>query len=74
MSPITRRVVLLLSAPVIAFALVGGVLGKTMVKQETYQHLKVFDDVVELITKNYVEKTGRRTVTTSDGRATLGNR
>jgi carboxyl-terminal processing protease len=56
MSPITRRVVLLLSAPVIAFALVGGVLGKTMVKQETYQHLKVFDDVVDLITKNYVEK------------------
>jgi carboxyl-terminal processing protease len=56
MSPITRRVVLLLSAPVIAFALVGGVLGKTMVTQETYQHLKVFNDVVDLITSNYVEK------------------
>lgn len=56
MSPTTRRVVLLISAPIVVFALVGGVLGKTMVREDTYQHLKVFDDVVALITNNYVEK------------------
>jgi carboxyl-terminal processing protease len=56
MSPTSRRIVLLVSAPVVAFALVGGVLGKTMVKEETYQHLKVFDDVVNLITTSYVDK------------------
>jgi carboxyl-terminal processing protease len=56
MSSTTRRVVLLISAPVVAFALVGGVLGKAMVREDTYQHLKVFDDVVSLITSNYVEK------------------
>jgi carboxyl-terminal processing protease len=56
MSSTTRRVVLLISAPVVAFALVGGVLGKAMAREDTYQHLKVFDDVVNLITTNYVEK------------------
>src|SRR4030095_518208 len=56
MSSTTRRVVLLISAPVVAFALVGGVLGKALGREHTYQHLKVFDDVVSLITSNYVEK------------------
>ena len=27
-----------------------------MAREETYQHLKIFDDVVELISSNYVEK------------------
>jgi len=51
----TRAVVLLVSAPVIAFALVGGVLGKALTRSETYQHLRVFEDVVSLIAGNYVE-------------------
>jgi carboxyl-terminal processing protease len=44
------------SAPVIAFAIVGGFLGKVMAREDTYQHLKIFDDVVGLISSNYVEE------------------
>jgi carboxyl-terminal processing protease len=56
MSSRTRFVVLTISAPVIAFAIVGGFLGKVMARENTYQHLKVFDDVIGLITNNYVEE------------------
>jgi carboxyl-terminal processing protease len=45
-----------LSAPVIAFAIVGGFLGKVLAREDTYQNLKIFDDVVSLITTNYVEE------------------
>jgi carboxyl-terminal processing protease len=45
-----------ISAPVIAFAIVGGVLAKVTAREGTYQHLKVFDDVVGLVTSNYVEE------------------
>jgi carboxyl-terminal processing protease len=45
-----------ISAPVIAFAVVGGFLGKAMAREDTYQHLKIFDDVVSLIMSNYVEQ------------------
>ncbi len=55
MSSRTRTLVLSITAPVIAFVLVGGVLGRAMGRQETYQHLKIFDDVVSLISSNYVE-------------------
>ena len=52
----TRRFVLWISAPVVAIALLGGVLNRVMAREDTYQHLKVFDDVVNLISNNYVEK------------------
>jgi carboxyl-terminal processing protease len=52
----TRLIVLLVTAPVIAFALVGGVLGKAVTREETYQHLRVFEEVVSLISTNYVEE------------------
>ena len=52
----TRALVISISAPVIAFALVGGLLGKVMAREETFQHLKPFDDVVNFITGNYVEE------------------
>lgn len=55
MSSRTRLLVLSLSAPVIAFVLVGGLLGKVMAREDTYQYLKVFDDVVSLVTSHYVE-------------------
>src|ERR1700676_4750333 len=55
MSSRTRFIVMTISAPVIAFAIVGGFLGKVMAREDTYQHLKVFDDVIGLITSNYVE-------------------
>jgi carboxyl-terminal processing protease len=56
MSPRTRRTVLWLSAPVVAFAIVGGFLNRVTAREETYQHLKVFEDVVQLIANQYVEK------------------
>jgi carboxyl-terminal processing protease len=56
MSSRTRVIVMTISAPVIAFVIVGGFLGKVMAREDTYQHLKIFDDVVSLITSNYVEE------------------
>jgi carboxyl-terminal processing protease len=55
MSSRTRLVVMSISAPVIAFAIVGGLLGKVMAREESYQYLKIFDDVVTLVSSNYVE-------------------
>ena len=51
----TRIAVVLLSAPVLAFAVIGGLLGRTSAREETYPHLRVFDDVFSLTTGNYVE-------------------
>ncbi|MCX6538545.1 MAG: S41 family peptidase [Acidobacteria bacterium] len=51
----TRIAVVLISAPVLAFAVVGSLLGRTSARQETYPHLRVFDDVFSLTTGNYVE-------------------
>ena len=45
-----------ISAPVIAFAIVGGFLGRVMAREDTYQHLKIFDDVVSMISNSYVEE------------------
>ena len=52
----TRLWVLLISTPVIAFAIIGGYLGQAMAKDDTYQHLRVFEDVVSLVLNNYVEE------------------
>jgi carboxyl-terminal processing protease len=52
----TRVAVLLVSLPVLAFAIVGGVLGRTASAQgESYRYLRIFQDVVTLILDNYVE-------------------
>src|SRR5262245_8189012 len=56
MSSRTRLIVLSISVPVIAFAIVGGFLGKVTAREGSYQHLKIFDDVVGLISSNYVEQ------------------
>jgi carboxyl-terminal processing protease len=53
----TRLLVLFVSAPVIAFAVIGGFLGNVMARSDdTYAHLRVFQDVVSLIMSNYVEQ------------------
>ena len=53
----TRLWVLLISTPVIAFTLIGGYLGQAMAaKDDTLQHLRVFEDVVSLVLNNYVEE------------------
>jgi carboxyl-terminal processing protease len=51
-----RLLVLLISVPVILLVVVGGVLSRTMPAAESYQHLRVFDDVVTLVMNNYVEQ------------------
>jgi carboxyl-terminal processing protease len=48
--------VLVVSTPVIVFVLVGGYLGQALAKDDTYQHLRVFDDVVTHVINNYVEE------------------
>lgn len=52
----TRLWVLVISTPVIAFALIGGLLGRVIARDDTYQHLRVFQDVVSLVITNYVEE------------------
>ena len=56
MSSRTRFVVLLVSTPLVAFAIVGGLLGRVSARQDSYQHLRVFDDARSLIMSNYVEQ------------------
>ena len=52
----TRLSVILLSTPVLAFVLVGGLMGKTSVAgDQEFQHLRVFQEVVALVMNNYVE-------------------
>jgi len=51
----SRIAVVLVSAPVLAFAFVGALLGRTAATEDTYPHLRVFDDVFSLTTGNYVE-------------------
>ncbi len=51
----TRLWVLAVSTPLIAFAVIGGYLGQAMAKDDTYQHLRVFEDVISLVLNNYVE-------------------
>jgi carboxyl-terminal processing protease len=53
----TRLSVLLLSTPILAFVLVGGLMGNASAENgdERFQHLRVFQDVVSLVTEYYVE-------------------
>jgi carboxyl-terminal processing protease len=51
----SRVLVLAISTPIIAFAFIGGYLGQALAKDDTYQHLRVFEDVVSLVVNNYVE-------------------
>jgi carboxyl-terminal processing protease len=55
----TRVTVLLLSTPVLAFVVIGGLMGNasaTTNGDETYQHLRVFEDVIRLVMTSYVEE------------------
>ena len=52
----TRVIVLLASTPIIVLVLLGGFLNRVLAGQDnSYQHLRVFDDVVSLVVNNYVE-------------------
>ena len=51
----TRFVVLMVTAPILAYTLVGGLLGRVVAREGTYRHLRVLEDVVSLVADNYVE-------------------
>jgi carboxyl-terminal processing protease len=51
----SRLWVLAVSTPIIAFAIIGGYLGQALAKDDTYQHLRIFQDVIQLVLNNYVE-------------------
>ena len=51
----TRLIVLLATVPLVAFTLVGGWLGRAVAREDAYRHLRIFEDVVSLISDNYVE-------------------
>jgi carboxyl-terminal processing protease len=55
MSSRTRWLVLLVSTPLVVFLVVGALLGQAFAREGTYQHLRVFEDVVSLIMGSYVE-------------------
>lgn len=50
-----RLGVLLVTVPLVAFTLVGGWLGDVVAREDAYRHLRIFEDVVSLISDNYVE-------------------
>src|SRR5687768_7115577 len=51
-----RVVVLAVSMAVVAFAVVGGFMSQASARQDSYQYLRTFEDVVSLILNNYVEE------------------
>jgi carboxyl-terminal processing protease len=51
-----RLGVLIVSVPVLLFAVVGGFMGNAMARQDSYSYLRIFEDVVTLIVNNYVEE------------------
>jgi carboxyl-terminal processing protease len=51
-----RVLVLAVSMTVIAFAVVGGFMSQAIARQDSYQYLRSFEDVVSLILNNYVEE------------------
>ena len=51
----TRLIVLLATVPLVAFTLLGGWLGGVVAREDAYRHLRIFEDVVSLISENYVE-------------------
>lgn len=51
----SRLLVLAISTPILIFAFVGGYFGRAIAQNDTYRHLRVFEDVVSLVLNNYVE-------------------
>ena len=56
MSQRTRLIILFATIPVVVFTMVGGFLGQAVAREDAYRHLRIFEDVVSLISKNYVEE------------------
>jgi carboxyl-terminal processing protease len=56
MSPKSRWILVGLSTPLVILAAVGGLLGAPATPQTGFEHLRVFEDVVSLVTGAYVEE------------------
>lgn len=54
MSPKSRWLLFFISTPLVVVAAVGGLLGAPKTPQKGFEHLRVFEDVVSLITGAYV--------------------
>ena len=52
----TRLIVLLVSALLVTLVVTGGILSHAAAREGSYQHLRVFEDVVSLVLSNYVEE------------------
>lgn len=52
----TRLIVLALTLPIMAYTLVGSVLGRVVAQDGAYRHLRIFEEVVSLVNSNYVEE------------------
>jgi carboxyl-terminal processing protease len=53
----TRLSILLVSTPVLAFVIVGGLMGQERAPADRmFRHLRVFEDVVQLVRSQYVEE------------------
>ena len=52
----SRLAILLVSALLITLVVTGGILSHAAVRDESYQSLRVFEDVVNLVLNNYVEE------------------
>lgn len=58
----TRLIVLLVSALLVAIVVTGGILSHALAREGSYQHLRVFEDVVSLVMSNYVEDVNTSTI------------
>jgi carboxyl-terminal processing protease len=57
MSSKPRWIIILISTPLVVLSAVGGLLGASAsARQQSFAHLRVFEDVVQLIMSSYVEK------------------
>ena len=56
MSSNTRLTVLWAAVALVGFTLIGGYLSRVSAGEDTYRHLRIFEDVVSLISNNYVEE------------------
>jgi carboxyl-terminal processing protease len=52
----SRLIVLVVSALLVAIVVTGGILSHAIAREGSYQHLRVFEDVVSLVLSNYVEE------------------
>ena len=56
MSARTRALVFLISTPLVALVVIGGLVGAARTPQDGVKHLKVFQDVITLVPRAYVEE------------------